>query len=236
MGIPKKIHYCWFGGAQPDEKVTRCMESWRRFCPDWEIVRWDEKNSPLTDNDYVRGAYEKKKWAFVSDYVRLVALCEQGGVYMDTDVELVASPEKYLEHDAVLGFESREHIATCFMACTAGHPVFRAAREAYAAAAFVREDGSLDQTTNVQRMTELLAKHGLEKNNARQTVSGVEIFPSEVFSPKSLQTGKIRRTENTCAIHHFNASWMSPRQRLNTRLAQILGPKLTRWIKGILGK
>lgn len=236
MSIPKKIHYCWFGGAPFDEITRRCMETWTRYCPDFEIVRWDETNSPLNDNAYVRQAYEHKKWAFVSDYVRLVALCEQGGIYLDTDVELVAPLEKLLSCEGVLGFESGEHIATCFMAAAPGQTVFREARESYRGEDFVKEDGSFDETTNVRRMTELLTRYGLQKNNTRQEVCGVQIYPVDVFSPKSLETGRIRVTANTRAIHHFNASWMSPRQRFNTRMAQLLGPGLTQVIKKILKK
>ena len=234
MSIPKRIHYCWFGGAPLDEIALRCMETWTRFCPDYEIVRWDESNSPLSDNAYVRQAYEHKKWAFVSDYVRLAALYEQGGIYMDTDVELVAPLDEFLSADAVLGFEDAAHIATCFMAAAAENEFVREAMETYCTELFVKADGSFDETTNVARVTGLLARHGLKKNNAQQEVCGIRIYPSDVFSPKSLETGRIKMTRHTRAIHHFNASWMSPRQRFNTRLAQLLGPKLTHAIKKIL--
>ena len=236
MSIPKKIHYCWFGGAPFDEKTRRCMETWQKFCPDFEIIRWDESNSPLDDNDYVRQAYEQKKWAFVSDYVRLVALCGQGGIYLDTDVELVAPLDDFLSCEGVLGFESGEHIATCLMAAVPGQRFFREERESYHGQSFVKEDGSFDETTNVRRVTEHLARYGLQKNNERQEVCGIQIYPSDVFSPKSLETGRICVTANTCAIHHFSASWMTPRQRFNTRVAQLLGPGLTRGIKRILKK
>ena len=236
MSIPKKIHYCWFGGAPLGKNAQRCIKSWQRFCPDFEIVRWDESNSPLQDNLYVRQAYEAKKWAFVSDYVRAAVLCEQGGIYLDTDVELLAPLEPFLEHEAFLGFESPASVATCLLACRAGHPFFRQVKEMYDTLPFLSPQGVPDMTTNVVRITALLSAHGLIADGSRQSLCGVEIYPSPVFSPKSLETGKITLTPETRAIHYFDASWMSLRQRFHTRLAQLLGPRLTLRLKRLLGK
>lgn len=234
--IPKKIHYCWFGGAPLSKRALRCMDSWKHFCPDYEIVRWDESNSPLSDCTYVRQACQRRKWAFASDYVRLTALCEQGGIYLDTDVELVAPLDAFLEQEAFLGLERAGKAATCLMACEPGHPFFRRALEQYSGLSFLREDGSVDDTTNVERLSALLAAEGLREENVTQRLCGVTVYPTDYFCPKSLDTGRITRTPRTCAIHHFDASWMPVKKRVNTRLAQLLGPKLTRTVKRMLGR
>ena len=231
--IPKKIHYCWFGDKPFPELTLRCMESWRKYCPGWEVVRWDESNSLPLETAYPRQAYEAGKWAFVSDYVRLKALWEQGGVYLDTDVELTASLDNLLEQEGFCGFESAEKVATCLIACTPGHPLIGRMLEEYESLSFLREDGSLDCTTNVERVTALLKKKGLVPDGTVQTVDGLTVYPPDWFSPKDLTTGKITRTPNTRSIHHFKASWMTRRQRFHTFVAQCIGPAWTKRLKGM---
>lgn len=234
--IPRKIHYCWFGGKQFPKLAEKCMKSWKRLCPDYEIVRWDETNSPLEDNEYVRQAYRAGKWAFVSDYVRLYALREEGGVYLDTDVELLRPLDEYLDSEAFMGFESAEKVATCVIGAKARHPVISELCAGYGDRWFQRPDGSFDETTNVAYITEWLAGEGLRRNGEEQTVRGVSVYPAECFSPKDLETGRLKITSNTAAIHHFQASWMSPRQRRHTYIAQKIGAKNTAAIKKILGR
>ena len=236
MMIPKKIHYCWFGGSELPPKAQACIASWKTHCPDYEIVRWDESNSPLAACLYVRQAYEAKKWAFVSDYVRLHALCQQGGIYLDTDVELLGSLDPFLEQPAFLGFESPESVATCVMGACQEHPVFREIMALYETICFLKDDNSFDQTTNVARITTFLCEKGMRSDGSRQNVCGIGIYPADYFSPKSLETGKITLSGNSCAIHYFDASWMTSRQRFHTRLAQWLGPERTSWLKRHLGR
>lgn len=236
MMIPKTIHYCWFGGGELPQQAKKCLESWKQFCPDYEIRCWDEKNAPLTDNLYVQQAYHAKKWAFVSDYVRIKVLEEYGGIYLDTDVELLKSLDAFLEHEVFSGFESREKVATCILGCVPHHPVFTKWAESYSGRAFLQEDGRWDDTTNVIVYTALLEELGLKKDGTKQQVAGVTVYPAEWFSPKSLETGKISLTKNSHAIHYFSASWMPWRNRFNTRLAQLLNPKRTQQIKRLLGR
>lgn len=236
MNIPKKIHYCWFGGGEMDKLSQRCLSSWQRFCPDYELVRWDESNSPLNANAYVQQAYAAGKWAFVSDYVRVWALCRQGGIYLDTDVELLAPLDDFLDNEAFMGFEAIDKVATCVLACQAENSFFTRLLAEYSDKQFVCPDGSFDETTNVELVTRLLIEAGLQLNNQKQLAAGVCIYPQDYFSPKDLQTGKINCTASTVAIHHFSASWMSKRQRFNTRAAQFLGPRLTGIIKRGLGR
>lgn len=236
MKIPRRIHYCWFGETPMGKQAKQCLNSWQHFCPDYEIIRWDEHNSPLNNNDYVRQAYQARKWAFVSDFVRLKALCTQGGIYLDTDVELLRPLDSLLACEGFMGFESTEKVATCLMACQPEHPFFMEASQKYETRQFLCADGGWDDTTNVSLLTDILVNSGLQKSNVLQTVQGVTIYPSEFFSPKDLETGKITLTENSYAIHYFQASWLPAKKRMNTKIAQFLGPKLTRYIKQRLGR
>jgi len=236
LTIPRKIHYCWFGGAKLPKKVQRCMESWKKYCPEFEIVRWDEGNAPLEDNVYVRQAYQLQKWAFASDYVRLTALCEQGGIYLDTDVELLRPPDAFLIHKGCMGFESKEKVGTSFIAAEAQHPFLCEIWEQYQKLSFLNTDNVLDCTTNVERVTKLLLKKGLRPDGTFQTVCEMTIYPQDFFSCKNLETGRIFLTERSCAVHHFQASWMSPRQKLHTKIAQWIGPANVRRARRLLGK
>ncbi len=208
------------------------MASWETFCPGFEIVRWDESNAPVQGNLYARQAYQVRKWAFVSDYVRLHALFTQGGIYLDTDVELTAPLDHFLGQEAFCGFESPEKVATCLIGSVPCHPLLRELTEQYRLLPFLR-GGVPDCITNVERITALLIEKGLSPDGQAQTVAGMTVYPCDYFSPKSLVDGKITRTPNTCAIHHFSASWMTSRQRLHTYIAQKLGPVWTKKMKRI---
>lgn len=234
MSIPKIIHYCWFGGKPLNQQALNCIESWKRFCPGFEIMRWDESNAPLNANRYAQQAMQTQKWAFVSDYVRLAVLKEYGGIYLDTDVELTSSLEPFLDKDGFIGFQDADCVGTGLIACKQNHPFARRALALYGDLDFLLPDGSVDDTTNVERITALLVQEGLRQDNCPQTVLDVSVYPSEYFSPKNLETGKITLTEHTCAIHYFGASWMTPSQRRNTRIAQLIGPKWTKQIKRLL--
>lgn len=218
MSIPKIIHYCWFGGGALPESAVRCIESWKRHCPDYEIREWNEKNSDLESCAYVREAYAAKKWAFVSDVIRLQALSEHGGIYMDTDVELLRPLDGFLQHDAFTGFETPDTVMTGLLACRPGHELFRAFLATYDGAAFLRPDGTPDVTPNVERLTALCRKHGLRTDNTRQTVQGLTVYPREYFSPGEYDSPRCQVTEHTCAIHHFEGSWLSEEERLVLQL------------------
>lgn len=234
--ISKKLHYCWFGGKPLSAEAQCFLSGWKALCPGYEIVRWDERNAPLADNTYAAQALAAGKWAFVSDYVRLRALWEQGGVYLDTDVELLRPLDRFLDAPMFVGFEGRERAATCVIGAEPHHPLIGELLREYESLSFLREDGSFDYTTNVERMTALLLRHGLRPDGSYQRLAEVTVYPCAVFSPKSLEDGKIHCTEETHAIHHFSASWMPLRNRVNTRIAQLLGPRLTQYIKKLLGR
>ncbi len=224
--IPKVIHYCWFGGKPLPELAQRCIASWKKYCPDYEIIRWDESNFDFNYNDYVREAYEAKKWAFVSDILRLYVLVEHGGIYMDTDVELLKPLDNLLEFEALTGFECDEFAITGLMASIKGHKMFREMLDDYNGEHFINEDGSLNMKTNTARATELLLRHGLILNNTMQTVNGMTFFPNDYFCPKNFATSEVHLTRNTYAIHHFNGSWLPEEVRCQRRVHATLSQYL----------
>ena len=163
---------------------------------------------------YVQEAYQAGKWAFVSDVARLYALVNNGGIYMDTDVELKKSFDELLANEAVCGFETDDSIATAVLMCSKGNPLFSEMLEGYNESRFVKEDGTYNTTTNVVRLTELCKKYGLLGNNAQQTVNDVLVLPREYFSPKDFMTKKLNETDNTIAIHHFDGSWVTDEDKI----------------------
>lgn len=211
--IPKIIHYCWFGGGQLPELSKKCIESWKKYCPDYVIKEWNERNFDLNSSAYVKEAYKEKKWAFVSDYVRLYALINEGGVYMDTDVELLKPIDCFLYERAFLGFEDLKAVSTGILGTEKNHPFFVMLLNGYNKRHFYLENRALDLTTNVVTITNKCVDAGLKLNNKKQRIEDVLIYPKDYFSPKSLKTGEIALTENSYAIHHFNGSWISEEER-----------------------
>lgn len=210
MNIPKKIHYCWFGGTEKNELIKKCIDSWKRYCPDYEIVEWNENNFDLSSSQYVMEAYNAKKWAFVSDYVRMWALYNYGGIYLDTDVEILKPLDKFLIHDAFTGFEKEELPFTAVVGCVKKHEVVASILSTYEGRRFLKEDGTYDMQTNTESVSKLFVEHyGVKLNNLRQDISnGLTIYPSEYFCPKSYTDNTVKITKNTYAIHWFDGSWM----------------------------
>ena len=208
MSIPKIIHYCWFGRNPKPPLAEKCIRSWKKFCPDYEIMEWNEDNFDVSSAPaYVQQAYEARRWAFVTDFVRLKALTEMGGVYMDTDVEVVKSLDPYLKHRAFAGFEWIDRVQTGLLACEPGFPLFLDFLAHYDTASFLKEDGSVDITTNVEVLTKLCMQRGMVCNDQLQTVDGLTIYPREVFCPVDYDTEKLNRTRKTVTIHWFAGSW-----------------------------
>ncbi len=211
--IPKVIHYCWFGPNEKSELALKCIESWKKYCSDYRLIEWNESNFNINSNAYVKEAYESKRYAFVTDYVRLYALYTYGGVYMDTDVEVIKNIDKFLQYEAFSGFESAENALTGIMACREKFSLFGELKDYYTGRHFLNQQGEPDLTTNVQIITDILGKKGLKKNNTFQEINGFTLFPSEYFCPKDYSNGKLTITENTCTIHHFNGSWKTEEEK-----------------------
>ncbi|MBQ6772647.1 MAG: glycosyl transferase [Synergistaceae bacterium] len=219
--MPKIIHYCWFGRASLPEQALKCIASWKKFCPDYQIIEWNEDNFDLDYCPYTREAYDSRKFAFVTDVVRLYAMITFGGIYMDTDVEVIKPLDDLLQFHAVSGFESVKYIPTGLMACEKNNPAFSEFLREYDGLHFISQDGTQDITTNCVRITNKCLEYGLRLDNTEQTLAnGFHILPIDYLCPKDLQTGKINLTANTYTIHHFNGSWLPEETRYRTRLSQ----------------
>lgn len=220
--IDKVIHYCWFGENPIPEDLQRYMHSWKKFCPDYQIIRWDESNYDVNKNKYMSDAYKEKKWSFVSDYARIDIIYQFGGIYLDTDVELIKSLDDLLKYDMFCGFESRDDLMDKYgiayeesvnlglgYGAKKGHPILKSILDYYENLSFYNSDGSLNLTACPVYQTEVLKQYGLVPNRKYQEIQGCTIFPAEIFSPKSYLTGKITLTPDTVSIHHFKVSWAS---------------------------
>lgn len=226
--IPKIIHYCWFGDKPLPDMAKKCIASWQKYCPDYTIKEWNERNFDVCSNQYVSEAYKAKKWAFVTDYVRLYALVTEGGVYMDTDVEVLRNLDAFLSEKAFSGFESENAIPTGIMAAEKDMPLFVELLHYYDKRHFLRTDGSCDTTSNVETITAICLKKGLLLNNKKQMIEGFTLFPNDYFCPKSYTTRALKLTENTYTIHHFAGSWHTPWQQIKVWILKTVGPDMAR--------
>ena len=210
--IPKIIHYCWFGNGEKTSLVNKCISSWEQYCPDYEIIEWNENNFDVTCCEFVSSAYKERKWAFVADYVRLYALVNYGGIYMDTDVEVCKNLDAFLDNVAFSGFQTIDTIPTGIMACEKDYHVFKKLLNDYNDRNFYNENGEPELITNVVHITNEYKKYGVVLTNTKQTVAGLTLFPVDYFCAKSDETGIISITENTHTIHHFAGSWLNKQE------------------------
>ncbi len=211
--IPKKIHYCWFGGGKLPEHFQRNIESWRRQCPDYEITEWNERNYDVAKNKYMKQAYDHKKWGFVPDYARLDIVNTHGGLYFDTDVRMLKSFDMLLQYEFFCGFESGGgiNLGQGFGAVR-NHVVIQDMLNAYDDLEFVRADGSINTVPSPVYQTAALERWGLKKNGMLQQTRQFLVLPSEFFSPVN-EFGYGNLTENTFSIHQYAATWYDPEQQ-----------------------
>ena len=207
--IPKIIHYCWFGRGQMPELALKCIESWKKYLPDYELRLWNEENFDIDSVPYVKEAYEARKFAFVTDYVRLWALEREGGVYMDVDFEVYKSFDDLMEqHSAFAGYEGskKNPVMMGVLAAAPHHPWIQGMMATYADRRFVKEDGSLDMTPNTGYFYEWMTKQGFVADGVEKDWNGVHILPVECFCP-GLTTGENLRCERTYCEHKGLHSW-----------------------------
>ena len=202
--IPKTLHYCWFSGNTIPDEYKRYLETWKEKCPDYEIIQWNSDNFNVNENRFSREAYATKKWAFVTDYARLKILYEHGGIYLDSDVEVLKKFDNLLSNKFFMGFETDKTLATCVIGAEPHNKIIEELLKYYDSAKFLNEDGTLNQTTNVKIITKIINESYSkidEKNKLKRIDNNAVLYPRDYFS------GSINLTENTYCIHHFGESW-----------------------------
>ena len=227
MHIPHVIYYCWFGRGKQPALVEKCIASWKKYCPDYEIVCISEENFDIAGNRYAAQAYEAGKWAFVSDYARLKVLYDNGGIYLDTDVELIRPLDSLIETGGYMGFDDNGVVSTGLgFACEPGNPLVGALLRDYDDIPFLLPDGTPDLTPCPDRNTKTMVALGLDPRKQDQVFMGIRLLPEDYLCPIKYYTGKKVITKNTHSIHHFCASWTSPTAKRTLFLKRLVGVRL----------
>lgn len=229
--IPKKIHYIWFGRNPKSELILRCIDSWKRFFPDYEIIEWNEDNYNIDKCAYVREAYDAKKWAFASDYARFDIIWEHGGIYLDTDVEFLKPlPDFLLNQEAFSGYESNGNINPGLIyAAPPGFSITRELMEEYEKMHFVQDGKIVCKTVNMVT-TEVLERHEPLKKNTFQVIHGLALYPSGFFCGYDLDVGEYDIQPETISVHHYAGTWAKKtlKMRLQTFFKKAIGIRLYR--------
>lgn len=235
--IPKILHACWFGGKPIPGEAQKYIDTWKKYNPEYEIKIWNEQTFDITSNQYVYEAYQNRKFAFVTDYVRLKVLYDCGGIYMDTDVEVLKPLDALLQYPAFSGFEGPDRIPTGTMGAEKHNNWIKRLLDYYDDKHFVLEDGSLDLTTNVKTITEItVANYPLILNNTMQVFSDFVMFPFDYLCAKDLIDGVIKKTKNTYTVHHFAGSWTSPKKKFIKLLSSLFGYRFIQFLVKIKHK
>lgn len=221
--IPKIIHYCWFGKGDKPDIVKECIKSWKEKLNEYEIKEWNEDTFDITSNEFVKEAYNNKKYAFVSDYVRVYALYNYGGIYLDTDVEVLQNFDKYLDNESFWGFEVGNYIATSTIGAQKGSLIIKNFLDSYNEKSFINEDGSFNITTNVKIVSKIFEELGIKLNGEYQKIDCIgAIYPVEVFSPYDYRYYEDLRTKETVSVHHYYKSWLPIKDKVKQVIKKIL--------------
>ena len=223
--IPKKIHYCWFGKGEKSKLAKKCIASWYKYCPDYEIIEWNEENFNVNLNPYTEMCYKERKFAFLTDYVRLKIVQEYGGIYFDTDVEVIRCLDDLLDTGAFFGFETPNYVNTGEgFGAEANHPIIEQMLKEYE----ILLDGKHGIIGCPVLNTEALRKFGLKLNGTKQSIENAVVYPIDYFNPYDDPVGKLTLTENTHSIHWYGKSWLEKKV--------VIRSKLMKPIHRILGK
>lgn len=234
--IPKVIHYIWLGGNPLPKIAEKCIKSWKKYCPDYEIKRWDESNVDIDCCTYCRQAYDAKKFAFASDILRFKILEQEGGIYLDIDVELLKPLDDLLDNKLICGFENETYIAPgLILGAEPGEKLIQELIKEYEDKSFRITPGMKNQETICAIFTRKLGNLGFAINNTTQAIEGIKIYSSEYFCPKSMSDGKIYKTADTYSIHHYASTWVPKRIIFKNKCLQLIkrlmGKKLVDKIK-----
>lgn len=217
--IPKVIHYCWFGRGKKPKLTQKCIASWIKHCPDYEVIEWNEDNFDVYENEYTKYCFENNKWAFLSDYVRLKVIYNNGGIYLDTDVEIVKPFDNLLEYDAFYGFENDKFVASGLgFGAVKNHCTVKAMLDEYSK--LWNNDNQIVLTGCPTLNTNALLKLGLKLNGERQSICGAEVFSKEFFNPYDDPTGRLIRTDNTYSIHWYAKSALDKKSIFISKLTK----------------
>ena len=207
--IPKKLHYMWLGGKSIPENLRKCIESWKEYCPDYEIVEWNESNYDIEKHTYMKQAYEAGAYGFVPDYARLDILYNEGGIYLDTDVELKRNIDDLLCQEAFCGVEKWQIINFGGLSgAVKGHPMVKRFLDARNDICFMDSEGNLNKNTCGFYDTRVAIREGYKINGETQPVGGMNVYAYDYFQPYDYMSGLINETENTYSIHWFNGGWL----------------------------
>ncbi len=232
--IPKVIHYCWFGRNPLPRDVEKCIKSWKKFCPDYEIVRWDEDNFDINCHPFVKEAYAERAWAFVSDFARLKVVLENGGLYFDTDVELLKNPDFLLSEPAFMGVEQIQGYCTTGLGFGAekGNKVIEKMLEKYDGISLLRQ--SREELACPALNSSVVEELGFVNNGVVQHLDGITVYPPRYFDPISLGNTEYLLCDDSVSIHHYSASWTNTGNRLKRKFFRLIGQKNIHKLKKLL--
>lgn len=231
--IPKVIHYCWFGGNEKSQLIKNCMKSWREYCPDYKIVEWNEGNFDIQINAYVEEAYRLKKWAYVSDYVRFYVLYNNGGIYLDTDVQLLKPIDTLVEKGNFDGFANDRIVNTgLIMCCEKGDWLCKEVLDSYRGEAFVWNDDPSKMFAIGRRVTSILKLHGLAEDGTLQNIGNYTIYPKYYFNPTDGDMN-VKIDERAFSVHHFAATWFPLSKKIKNSIRRFIGHRRMEQLKNL---
>ncbi|WP_270333572.1 glycosyltransferase family 32 protein [Ligilactobacillus acidipiscis] len=240
--IPRIIHYTWFGGAEKPKRVKQQIESWKFKLPDYHFIEWNESNYDIStiNSKYVQEAYEKQMWAFVTDYVRLDVLRQYGGIYLDTDVQVIKSFDSLLEQGSFIGKESEYTLCTAVIGAEPNSKWLIDLLLDYDKRSFKRKDGGVDKTPNSKYLLQFFGISSSSQVNNFSKIEGVKFYPFDFFSPINFATGEKKITNNTYAIHHYSGTWKNKRGKskdfILRVITRLIGEKKVERLKRYLHK